>query len=119
MRLKNGKDFFAMGNGFILQDPALNLVDLPLGMVQVIIEIRQQRRRYAVVVMQPLPGGAGPLHIDFSLVEVGLISGFYVFLFGQLFGFVLRSGVFEFLNQPIAFFETPQVIGALAPFGQT
>ena len=68
--------------------------------------------------IQALPGRAGALHIDFGLVEVGLISGFDLFLLGLPLGFVLRGGVFELLNQAIAFLETAQVIGALPPFGQ-
>jgi len=32
MRLKQGKDFFIMGNGFTLNSPASNLLDLTLGM---------------------------------------------------------------------------------------
>ena len=73
---KMEKTFSSCGNGFPLQDPATNLVDLPLGMRQVGIEIRQQRCRHAMVAVQALPGRACPLHVDFGLVDVGLISRF-------------------------------------------
>lgn len=95
MGLKNGKDFLGMRNGFTLQDPTTNLVDLPLGMRQVGIEIRQHRCRYAMRLVQALPSGVCPLHIDLGLVEVGLISGFDLLLLGLTFGFILRGGMLE------------------------
>ena len=45
MGLKDGKDLLGMWYRFTAQDPATNLIDLPLGMRQVGIEIRQQRCR--------------------------------------------------------------------------
>gem|GEM_PF-6178788 len=77
-----------------MQDPATNLVDLPLGMHQVGIEICQQRRRYAMVAIEALPSSACSLHNGFGLVESGLISRFDLHLLGQLFGFVLRGRMF-------------------------
>lgn len=89
MGLKNGKDFFTVRNGFALQDPATNLVDLPLGVRQILVEVRQHRCRHPMVGMQPLPGGVRSLHMGFGEVEVSLISRFDLGLFGLPLGFVL------------------------------
>ena len=57
------------------------------------------------------------LHMDFGLVEVGFMGGFDFVLFGLALGFIFQGGMLELLNQAVAFLETTQMIGALAPFG--
>jgi hypothetical protein len=49
-----------MGDAFALKDPATNLVDLPFGMNQVDIEIRQSGDWNAPLTAQALPGHARP-----------------------------------------------------------
>ena len=87
--LKDGKHFFAMRNRFALQDPAPNLVDLPFGMRQITVKIRQHRCRYTMLLVQALPGRGCPVRVNFGLVEVGLIGGFDLCLLGLPLGFVL------------------------------
>ena len=68
--------------------------------------------------VQTLLGSACPLHVDFGLVNLRLIGRIDLILLGLTLGFILRRRVFELLDDAVAFLETTQVMGALAPFGQ-
>ena len=87
--LKQGKDFFGMGNGFPLNSAASNLVNLALGMLAKSVQVTQPYFRNFIVVFQGLATGLRTLKIascQFNVVLVGLrdlqfFSGFSGFVF--------------------------------------
>ena len=117
VRLENGEDLLGMGDDFALQHPAADLVDLPVGMFQVVVEQRQLQRDCGQA--GQLSAGVAQTHDEgFGLPQVVPVRLFDFFLPRLAFLPVLRCGVPEFLDGAVRLLELAEVVGILPPAGQ-
>jgi hypothetical protein len=114
--LEQREAFLLMRDGFPLQDPPPDLVDLALGVAQIQVDRRQQRRRDRSHVQDETALAHAHQQVlgVRQIVAVGLV---HRLLLGGPLVRVLGGRVLETLDLAIQLFYLTQVVGALAPSG--
>jgi hypothetical protein len=118
LALKQRKDLLLVRDGLAPQDAAADLVDLALGIAQVEVDLLKEDRR-ELAEDQLHAGRAHPHQQRFGLLQVGAMGRTDVLLLGRTLVGVLGGGVLEPLHLPVELLELAQLVGALAPLGDT
>ena len=117
VRLEQGEDLLLVRNALTLQDPAVNLIDLTLGVLHELVEFLKEDfgQNDVLELLSRLPRA---LQVDLGLLQIDAVRLAHL---GKLFfALVLVFGcrVLELLCVPVELLELPQVKDALAPIGQ-
>ena len=118
MRLENGEDLFGMRNALALQHPAPDLVDLALGMGEVIIQGREPGRGLMMHFDQGKPGGPCAGQEAFRQRQIVLMRLADLDLPRGALGLILGPRALDLLGTPEGFLHAADIVGMLAPVAE-